>query len=192
MRDALIDPKQPDKKLGGEARSNPLAKADESGAFLVRFDLGKLELPKGAKIAKATLSFYVWDPSSQGDTKVCAFPLKAAWEEASATWNQPSEGKAWTGGKAFALKDDAGTASAPVVVKPDMGSDTVDPPLEYQLIVTDMVRAWLDGTAPNHGLAIVPLPDRAIDEGFHTRFQMYASEYQQVKYTPKLMVVLEK
>ena len=27
--------------------------------------------------------------------------------------------------------------------------------------------------------------------GNHTRFQVYASEYQQVKYTPKLTVVLE-
>ena len=192
VRDALIDPKQPDHKNGAEARGNAVSKAEESAAFLVRFDLDKLDLPKGTKVAKATLSFYVWDPSSQGNTKVCAFPLKTAWEEASATWNQPAEGKAWKGGKTFALKDDAGAASTPIVVKPDMGSDTVDPPLEYQLDVTDMVRAWLDGTAPNHGLAIVPVADRSIDEGFHTRFQMYASEYQQVKYTPKLTVVLQK
>ena len=192
VRDALIDPRQPDHKFGTEARGNAVSKGDESGAFLVRFDLDKLELPKNAKIAKATLSFYVWDPSSQGNTKVSAFPLKTAWDEALATWNQPADGKAWADGKAFALADDAGMASPPVVVKPDMGSDTVDPPLEYQLDVTDMVRAWRDGATANHGLAIVPVPDRAIDEGFHTRFQMYASEYQQAKYGPKLTVVLEK
>ena len=192
VRDALIDPKQPDHKYGGEARGNAVSKGDESGGFLVRFDLAKLDLPKGTKAAKATLSFYVWDPSSQGNTKVCAFPLKTAWEEASATWSQPADGKTWKGGKTFALKDDAGAASPPVVVKPDMGSDTVDPPLEYQIDVTDMVRAWLDGTAPNHGLAVVPVPDRTVDDGFHTRFQVYASEYNQAKYTPKLTVVLEK
>ena len=192
VRNALIDPKQPDRKLGGEARSNAVSKGDESGAFLVYFDLDRLSLPKGAKTAKATLSFYVWDPSSQGNTKVCAFPLKTAWEEASATWDQPADGKAWKGGKTFSLPEDAGAASPPVVVKPDMGSDTIDPPLEYQLDVTDMVRAWLDGAAPNHGLAIVPLPDQAVDDGFHTRFQLYASEYNQAQYTPKLTVVLEK
>ncbi len=192
VRDALIDPNRPDRKLGGEARSNPVSKGDESGAFLVRFDLDKLDLPKNARIARATLSFYVWDPSSQGDTKVCAFPLKTAWVEASATWERPADGKAWRGGKTFSLKDDAGAASPPVVVKPDMGSDTVDPPLEYRLDVTDMARAWLDGATANHGLAVVPVPDRAVDEGFHTRFHMYASEYQQAKYTPKLTVVLEK
>ena len=147
VRDALIDPRQPDHKYGAEARGNAVSKGDESSAFLVHFDLDKLELPKGAKIAKATLSFYVRDPSSQGNTKVSAFPLKTAWDEATATWNQPADGKAWAG-KAFALGDDAGAASPPVVVKPDMGSDTVDPPLEYQLDVTDMVRAWQDGTAP--------------------------------------------
>jgi hypothetical protein len=192
VRDALIDPKQPDKPLGAEPRGNAVSKGDESGAFLVGFDLDKLDLPKGAKVAKATLSFYVWDPSSQGNTKVCAFPLKTSWDEATATWKRPADGKAWKSGAAFSLKDDAGAASAPVVVKPDMGSDTVDPPLEYRLDVTDMVRAWLDGTAPNHGLAVVPVPDRAVDEGYHTRFQMYASEYPQVKYTPKLTVALEK
>jgi hypothetical protein len=192
VRDALIDPAQPDHKYGAEPRSNAVTKSEESAAFLVRFDLDKLGLPKGPKIAKATLSFYVWDPSSQGDTKVCAFPLKTPWEEASATWNQPADGKAWKGGKMFSLKDDAGAASPPVVVKPDMGSDTVDPPLEYQLDATDMVRAWLDGTVANDGLAIVPVPDRSIDEGYHTRFQMYASEYQQGKFGPKLTVVLEK
>ncbi len=192
VRDVLLDPAQPDHKYGGEGRGNAVSKGDSSAAFLARFDLDKLDLPKGAKVAKATLSFYVWDPSSQGDTKVCAFPLKTPWEEASATWNQPADGKSWKGGKTFSLKDDAGAASPPIVVKPDMGSDTVDPPLEYQLDMTDMVRAWLDGAAPNHGLAIVPVPDRTVDEGYHTRFQMYASEYQQGKYSPKLTVVLEK
>jgi lysophospholipase L1-like esterase len=189
--DALIDFGEPDRKFGKEPRSNALRRADECNAFLVRFDLDKLDVPAKAKLVKAVLSFYVWDPSSKGDTKVVALPLKMAWDEETVTWNQPAAGKKWQGGKHFAFSSDTGPASKHVVVKPDMGSDTVDPPLEYQLDVTEMVRGWLDGTLTNHGLAIAPVIDRAIDEGQFTRFQMYASEYREIKYTPKLTVYLQ-
>ena len=77
-----------------------------------------------------------------------------------------------------------------MVVQPDQGSDTVDPPTEYQLDVTDLVRSWLDGGAPNHGLAIAPVIDPSVDEGIMTRFQVYGSEHSQEQYTPKLNVVL--
>ena len=97
------------------------------------------------------MSFYVWDPSSSGKTKVCAFPLKTAWDEATVTWREPAAGKSWQGGKGFAFGSDAGPAGPAVVVQPDQGSDTVDPPTEYQLDVTDLVHSWLDGEAPNTG-----------------------------------------
>ena len=144
-----------------------MRRADQCNAFLVRFDLAKLELPPKARVAKATVSFYVWDPSSTGKTKVCAFPLKTAWDEATVTWREPAVGKSWQGGKGFAFGADAGPAGPAVVVQPDEGSDTVDPPIEYQLDVTDLVRSWLDGGAPNHGLAIAPVIDPSVDEGYH-------------------------
>jgi hypothetical protein len=189
--DALIDFGQPDQKFGKEPRSNALRRADECNAFLVRFDLDKLDVPAKPKLVKAVLSFYVWGPSSKGNTKVVAMPLKTAWDEDTVTWKQPAAGKKWQGGTRFAFGTDTGTPSKHVVVKPDMGSDTVDPPLEYQLDVTDMVRGWLDGTLANHGLAIAPVVDRAVDDGQFTRFQMYASEYREIKYTPKLTVYLQ-
>lgn len=192
VRDALIDPTQPEKKLGSEGRGNAIKKAKEVCAFLVRFDVDQLKLPLKTRVAKATVSFYVWDPSSAGNTKVCAFGLKTPWEEATVTWRQPAADKKWKGDKSFALGTDAGEAAPAVVVKPDMGSDTVDPPLEYQLDVTELVQAWLDGKAPNYGLAIAPVPDRSVDEGNFTRFQVYGSEHGQVKYTPKLTVSVKK
>jgi hypothetical protein len=188
VRDALIDFEQPDRKLGAVPRDNALRKAAQSNAFLVRFDLKWLEAPAGATMTRATLSFYVWDPSSQGRTKVCAFPLKTAWDEATATWKQPAEGKSWQGERGFDLARDAGSPSPPVIVEPDMGIDTVDPPLEYQVDVTAMVRDWLFGTRANLGCAVVPLPDRSIDDGHFTRFQIYASEHPRAEFTPKLTV----
>ena len=88
----------------------------------------------------------------------------------------------------FTFGADAGPAGPAVVVEPDQGSDTVDPPIEYQLDVTDLVHSWLDGGAPNHGLAIAPVIDPSVDEGTLTRFQVYGSEHSQEQYTPKLTV----
>ena len=70
-------------------------------------------------------------------------------------------------------------------------SDTADPPIEYQLDVTDLVRTWLDGGAPNHGLAIAPVIDPSVDEGTLTRFQVYCSEHSRKEYTPKLTVQVQ-
>jgi len=192
VRDALIDFIEPDRSFGAAARDNAVRRADRCNAFLVRFDLAKLDLPPTARVAKATLSFYVWDPSSHGKTKVCVFPLKTAWDEVAVTWREPAVGKVWQGGTGFAFGADAGPAGPAVVVQPDQGSDTAQPPLEYQLDVTDLVRTWLDGEAPNHGLAIAPVIDPSVDEGTLTRFQVYSSEHGQEQYTPKLTVQVQQ
>jgi hypothetical protein len=190
---ALIDFGEPDRRFGGEAYANAVRRTEESSnAFLVRFDLGRLGLPPQSQIAEATVSFYVWDPSSVGNTKVCAFPLKTAWDEETVTWRQPAEGKFWEAGAGFAFGADTGPAGSGVVVKAEDGSDTADPPIEYQIDVTDLVRAWLDGGTPNYGLAIAPVSDSSVDEGLLTRFQMFGSQHSKSQYTPKLTVQSRK
>jgi hypothetical protein len=189
VRDALIAFAEPERRLGAEARDNAVRRADQCNAFLVRFDLAKLGVPPKARVAQATVSFYVWDPSSRGKTKVCAFPLKTAWDEATVTWRRPAADKSWQGGEGFAFGADTGPAGPAVVVEPDQeGTDTADPPIEYQLDVTDLVRSWLDGGAPNYGVAIAPVIDPSVDEGTQTRFQVYGSEHSRAEYTPKLTV----
>ena len=155
-------------------------------AFLVRFDLTKLKVPPNARLENATVSFYVWDPSSHGKTRVYLYPMKTAWDESTVTWLVPQEGKSWQGGASFGLGADAGPAGPGVVVLPDQGTDTVDPPTEYQFDVTDLVRSWLDGTTPNLGVAIAPVIDLSVDEGTLSRFQVNASEHSHVNHTPKL------
>lgn len=185
---ALIDFAEPDRRFGAEAYANPVRRAEQNNAFLVRFDLQKLGLPPRARVAEATVSFYVWDPSSSGNTKVCAFPLLTDWDQETVTWRQPAPGKSWREGAGFAFGADTGPAGATVVVKPEQGSDTADPPIEYQLDVTDLVRTWLDGSTPNYGLAIAPVIDASVDEGLLTRFQVCGSQYSRAQYTPKLTV----
>jgi serine/threonine protein kinase len=191
VRDALIDFSEPDRGFGSSARENALRRADQCNAFLVRFDLAKLDLPAHARVATATASFYVWDPSSAGKTKVCAFPLTTEWAEVSATWREPAVHKSWKGGQGFAFGADAGPAGNAVVVEPEKGEDTADPPIEYRLDVTDLVRSWLGGEVPNLGLAIAPAIDSSVDGGIQSRFQVYGSEHTQTQYTPKLTVQAE-
>jgi hypothetical protein len=186
---ALIDFSEPERRFGGEAYANAVRRAEgQCNALLVRFDLEKLNLAPKARVVEATVSFYVWDPSSAGNTKVCAFPLKTNWDPGTVTWREAAASKSWQGGADFAFGTDTGPPGPAVVVKPEEGSDTADPPLEYQLDVTDMVRAWLAGETPNNGLAIAPVIDPSVDEGLLTRFQLFGSQHGNAKYTPKLTV----
>jgi hypothetical protein len=188
VRAALIDFSEPDRRFGAEPYDNPLRRAEQCNALLVRFNLTKLGLAPKARVAEATVSFYVWDPSSSGTTKVCAFPLTTTWEQQAVTWRHPSADKSWRDGAGFSFGSDTGPAGAAVVVKPEQGSDTAEPPIEYQLDVTELVRAWLDGVTPNFGLAIAPVIDATVDEGLLTRFQVCGSQYSREQFTPKLTV----
>ncbi len=187
VRDVLLDPERPDRPLGGQPRDNAIRKSQDVSPFLVRFDLDKLGLPTGAEVVSAELSVFVWDPSSQGRTRLAALPMTTTWDESAATWNRPAAGRRWTGGETFRVGADTSQAVGQTVVEPDSGSDIADPPVECRLDVTAAVRGWFDGQ-PNHGLALVPIPDRSVDEGHFTRFQIYASDDDRAAYTPRLTV----
>jgi hypothetical protein len=188
-RATLIDFDEPERNFSSEKRDNALRRTKEKcNALLVRFDLTKLSVPSKARLAKASVSFFVWDPSAHGKTKVCVFPMKSAWDDATVTWRQPAAGQGWSGDGGFAFGVDTGAAGNDVVVEPDApGTDTAEPPIEYRIDVTDLVRAWLKGE-PNHGLAIAPVIDPSVDKNFFTRFQVYGSAYVRAQYTPTLTV----
>jgi serine/threonine protein kinase len=192
VRDALINFSEPRRRFGDEAQDNAIRRAEQCNAFLVWFDLTKLELPPEPRVENATVSFFVWDPSSIGKTKVCAFPLKTPWDEATVCWHEPASGKSWQGRDGFSFAADAGPPGPAVVVLPEQGGDTVDPPIEYQLDVTDMVRSWIDHRAPNDGLAIAPVIDPSVDEGILSRFQVFGTEHDPGQYTPKLTVTVRR
>jgi hypothetical protein len=191
VRDAIIDPEFPDTNFGSVSRDNRLKRSDVCNALLLRFNLRQLKRAPEVKVAKATASFSVWDPSSRGRTKVHAHALTTAWNEQQATWRQPSAGAKWRGNVSFRVGVDTGPMSPHVIIQPNGRQDTVDPPDQYEVDVTELVRSWLAGTIPNYGLAIVPQIDRSVDDGHFSRFQILASEYEQVRYTPKLTVVFE-
>jgi hypothetical protein len=189
VRDALINFSEPSRRFGDVAQDNAVRRAtDQCNAFLVWFDLNKLEVPPNPHVEKATVSFYVWDPSSAGSTSVSAFALKTPWDEATVCWSEPAAGKLWKGSKGFSFEQDAGLPGPTIVVTPEGASDTVDPPAEYQLDVTDIVRDWMERDSPNNGLAIAPLIDPSVDKGIQSRFQIFGTEHTHGLYTPKLTV----
>ena len=110
----------------------------------------------------------------------------------SATWRHASKGQPWQGeGGVFTIGRDTGASVSSVTVEPDPVSDTVDPPVEYRLDATALVQAWLADPKGNFGVALAPVIDRGIDDGQFTRVQVLASEYREVKYTPKLTIELK-
>jgi hypothetical protein len=191
VRDTVIDPEFADKNFGSVTRDNRIKRQDQCSAFLVRFDLDQLQWSPGARVIQAAVSFYVWDPSGKGRTKVHAFGLTTPWDEGEATWTRPSARKSWRGGATFRFGADTLQPSPHIVVPPDTGRDVVDPPIEYQIDVTPLVRDWLSGKTPNCGLAIAAQIDRSIDDGQYSRFQVLASEYREDRYAPKLTVTFE-
>lgn len=189
VHDVVIDPEKPETNLGNVARDNRLYRNDKTSVLLVRFDLAGLKTPPSSKVERATLHFWIWDPASQGRTRVSLFGLKVAWDEGSATWLAPDRRKHWQEiSKGFTLGRDTDMAASSVVVEPDQGSDTAEPPVEYHLDATDLVRTWLAHPARNLGAAIAPVIDRSVDDGQVTRFQVLTSEYRELKFTPKLTI----
>lgn len=180
VADAIISPFQADATLGTVPRDNRLLRTSQASAMLLRFDLPKLPADR---LLRATLQFRVWDPSNKGRAKVVALPLKQAWDEATVNWVT-----GWLTGT-FSLQVDAGAVLGTVIVEPDQGTDTAHPPIVYDVDVTAAARQWLSGQ-PNHGIALTTLADRAVDDGHHTRFQVYASEYNNAAFGPSLVLEL--
>jgi hypothetical protein len=190
--DAIIDPTMPEESLGRIPEDNRLRRREQANAFLVKFDLSKMDLPPRPQVERARLSFYVWDPSNSGYMGVAAFPLETEWDEYEATWSRPSRKTRWKGGEGFSISADAGPRSVPVIIPPNADRDIVFPPIEYRLDITEAVRDWLSGERPNYGVAVMPLLDRSIDEGHYSRIQIIGAESKKAKYVPKLEIELRK
>ncbi len=99
---------------------------------LVQFDLAGI--PSGTQIDSAYLELYLvtaWDYPDRSRT-ITTYRIKSGWSEMSVTWNtKPSYGESY------------GTASV-----------THGEWKWYSFDVTDLVRAWVNGTKSNHGIMV--------------------------------------
>ncbi len=192
VEDLLLDIDSPSKNFGASPRDNRVRKAGETtNPFLVKFNLS--EVPKGAKILRADLLFYVWDPHNETTSKNGIYEVKTAWKEGEATFNAPSAGSKWAGGASFKIGSD--TPAQPVstvIVRPDQGSDEAVPPIEYKADITSLVKKWVDRSSPNNGIALQTIPDYDTDGGANSRFQVIATERaNQPECTPALQIFFE-
>ena len=185
--DCILNLDVPDKNFGNESRNNPVRRAEVTAPFLLRFELSKLPLAS-SDLVRARLMLYVWDPSGQGNTKVAFAPLRTPWKEMEASWMQPSLGSAWNSGANFNLEKDSTGIVTTAIVAPDAGDDLANPPREIVVDITPAVKQWLERPQSNLGLAVCPVIDRTVDEGHHTRFQVYSSEYTAPEWTPRLVI----
>lgn len=184
VRDALLDPDLPEKRLGTEPRNNALRRGERGNAFLVRFDLEKFRGRSG-ELGRATLRLRMWDPSSMASTRLDVAPVLRSWDEDATSWRSATNEEKWPTGE-FRVGQDTATAVARTVAPPDMGGDVADPPIVLEWDITNVVREWLAGKRPNHGLAVLPIVDRTVDDGNYTRLQVFASESREQKYSPAL------
>jgi serine/threonine protein kinase len=181
--DAILEPLPPDVEYRGEAICRREA---QNSAWLLRFAIDRAHFSPATHVRKATLTFFVWDPHSSAVTRVGVFPVKVFWSDP--TWAQPTRKTTWKGGKSFDPALDLGAAASSTVVRPDPVNDIVDPPVKYDLDVTEIVRSWIEGNVANHGLAVMPIADRTVDNGSQSRFQVRRTTAKQQQYAPKLTI----
>ncbi len=133
-------------QVNGAATSNfvrNIGAGGERHAFL-RFDLSTL--PSGVAVNKAALRVYVNTVNAGGSVDV--HQVVDAWSEATlSALNSPALG-------ALAASFDVAASDQDQFV-------TVD--------VTNVVRGWLEGSVPNHGIALVPSVTNPIRMAFDSK-----------------------
>jgi len=115
---------------------------------IIRFDISSI--PPKAAVVSATLVLRHWGSFNPG-FNVGAYPLKRAWVENQATWNNCSTGNAW--GTAGGMGEtDIGSMESSAIV-----SSSVTAIFSIPI----MVQGWIDGTLPNNGVMLIPDCDAA-------------------------------
>ncbi len=118
-------------------------------APLLRFDVS--QLPSTAHIADARLSLYLVSSSdSERDLRGQVHGLLRAWDENSATWNQPTDGESWAEPGAQAEGQDHSEWASAAQRVSEVES-------WYEFDVTEMVSAWAGDPSSNYGLIIMAL-----------------------------------
>ncbi len=139
VQDSWLDANQPDANFGGDASLHVGQVVDPTTGLLgerqalVQFDLSGL--PAGATIVNATLQLYQTAASGFDAYQARPDAAFAGWQEAAVTWNN---------------RPPTGSLGDPAIT------------LDYasgwkQWDVTQMVRGWQTGQAPNFGIALIGL-----------------------------------
>ena len=128
------------------APSNPSGKP----CLLLKPDIGKM--PRGRVVRAHLVYKFTYNPESKRFWPVyTAFPLLADWDPATVSWYQRARGKPWGEPGAGKPGTDRGEIRSPAgmsqwEVQGRAGTLRID--------VTGLVRNWLSGKVPYHGMAV--------------------------------------
>ena len=156
-------------------------------AFLCKFDLSSL--PEDTQILKAVVGFSIWDGDSKDTSVMGTYRMQQDWVEAEACWDSPQSSLAWSTGHFAVGSDTLAKPEMTIEVLSDQGTDLADPPLRYEMDITQMVKEWVGLPAQNYGLAWVPMSVPSVDAGEDIRVQIVAAErLSWLTSTPRLVI----
>lgn len=140
---------------------------------LLYFDVSSI--PSGAVVAGARLWLRAtWLKTHPQVMTVGAYGLQRAWLEEEVTWKDARNGVPW--GQAGAEDTGSDRDAAPV------GSRVVNEVEKwYDIDVTSLVQAWVNGTRANNGLILIP-------SGLTVEMSFWSSEFGTQDWHPKLVV----
>lgn len=151
---------------------------------LLRFDLSAL--PRDARLLGAQLRIVVSDQpytKAEPGARIAAHAVLKDWAERGSCWNGAKDRKdAWTkSGCAGPGGDRVEKPEATAAIGP-FPKDKTERARFVNLDVTDLVRRWLNGGAPNHGVLL-----RYEGKGC---VKFLSSEFQDYPFRPTLVVAL--
>ncbi len=167
-QDAEIWDQSPNNNYGASAETWVSSAASDTTRSLLRFNTGAI--PAGAQILQATLSLER-QSGSGADQPVSAHRIRNSWSEDSVTWNEREAGTNWDmPGADFDIAAIATTPVGPANQR-------------YAWNITPLVQGWVDGSYPNHGVALVAAIAGMPGERFYTSDEADPSRWPSLSVT---------
>jgi hypothetical protein len=137
---------------------------------VIKFDLSQY-IPYGSPVVEAKLGLWMYYATSDYFIDAVIYRVNRRWQESLATWASP-----WAvGGCDGVPADREGTATSTARLR------QVNRWVEWD--VTDMVRAWVSGAAPNEGMTLFIPPEQ-----WHRQVYFRSSNFQGADQRPYLSV----
>ena len=153
-----------------------LFRTNDETAVLFQFPLTAIpSQTEQVEIAEATLRVYASTATNVQAVPGAACPISRTWAASQVTWVQAANGAPWQ----------APGANGPTDLAPYCGPqlDFFKAGIWYDVDVTEMVRAWVNGSLPNRGMVLKSMPGGLVG------YEFVSSEHLDAAHRPYLRVV---
>lgn len=157
-------------------RTNLMLRSTNVASALLKFPLDAIPYPLDVAVAQATLRLYVIGSTNYNPLWAYAYSVNRPWNANEATWVQATASQAWSRSGCDAVPEDrSGDAS------PEVGIFMAE--TYVSLDVTEIVRAWLNGTAPNNGILV------KASSGASVEWELASADHANPAFRPQLQVL---